>query len=255
MGLRPGRRPHGPGRGPAPEPPGLAARRAAARLVDGVLSRTRSLDAGLEAEHDPSGFRALPERDRALARAIAGITLRRFGTLRGLIAARLEKGLPKKGGPLEAIMATAAAQALFMETPAHTAVDLAVACARADPDTRHFAGLANAVLRAVVSEAPPELEGGADLPPWLFARWSRAYGEETARRLAQAVAVEPPLDLTVKSDPQGWAERLGGIALPTGTVRLGVAGHVPALEGFSDGAWWVQDAAAALPARLFGELE
>lgn len=249
------RRPQGSSSRLQPEPPGLSARLAAVRLVDGVLGRTRALDAALDAEHDPSGFRALNVRDRALARAIAGVTLRRFGTLRTLIAQKLEHGLPKKCGPLEAILATAAAQALYLEVPAHTAVDLGVAAARADPEARHYAGLANAVLRAVAAEGPPEHVSGADLPPWLYARWRVAYGPDAAARIAEAFALEAPLDLTVKSDPQGWAERLGGIALPTGGVRLAASGPIPELGGFAEGAWWVQDAAASIPVRLFGDLK
>ncbi len=238
-----------------PEPAGLAPRRAAIRLVDGVLSRTRTLDAALEADHDPTGFRALNERDRGLARAIAGVTLRRFGTLRGLIATRLDKGMPKKGGPLEAILATGAAQALFMDVPVHAAVDLAVAAARADPDARHFAGLANAVLRSIAAAGAPTPEPGLDLPPWLFARWRQAYGEETAAAIADAVAFEAPLDLSVKADPEGWAARLGGVVLPTGGVRVPSGGQVAALEGFAEGGWWVQDAAASIPVKLFGNLD
>ncbi|HVI27220.1 RsmB/NOP family class I SAM-dependent RNA methyltransferase [Hansschlegelia sp.] len=235
--------------------PGLAPRRVAARLVDGVLSRTRSLDASLEIEHDPCDFRALDPRDRALARAIAGVTLRRLGTLRSLVAGKLEKGLPKKAGLLEAILVTGAAQALYMQAPAHTAVDLAVATARADPDARHFAGLANAVLRGIVADGLPAERPGADVPGWLYARWSRSYGADVAARIAASVGVEPALDLSVKENPAQWAERLGGVALPTGSVRLVASGLVSALEGFAEGAWWVQDAAAALPARLFGDLD
>lgn len=237
-----------------PDPPGLAARRAAIRLVDGVLTRTRALDAALEAEHDPSSFRALDVRDRALARAIAGMTLRRFGTLRRLVSAKLERGLPKKSGPLEAILATGAAQLLFLDVPAHAAVDLAVAAARADPEARRYAGLVNAVLRKLAAEGPPEAEPGADLPDWLYARWRKTYGADAAARIAEAIAHEPPLDLTVIDDAGGWADRLGGLALPTGTVRLGDFGPVPELDGFAEGRWWVQDAAAAIPARLFGDL-
>lgn len=219
-----------------------------------MLTRTRALDAALEAEHDPSSFRALDVRDRALARAIAGATLRRFGTLRRLIGAKLEQGLPKKSGALEAILATGAAQALYLDVPAHAAVDLAVAAARADPEARRYAGLVNAVLRKIAAEGPPEPRAGADLPGWLYGRWEKAYGADAAARIAEAVAHEPPLDLTVIDDAAGWAERLGGLALPTGTVRLGEYGAVPELQGFRDGRWWVQDAAAAVPARLFGDL-
>ena len=252
---RPGqRRPLGNPRQPLPDPPGLAPRKAAARLVDAVLTRTRALDAALEAEHDPSGFRALDVRDRALARAIAGVTLRRFGTLRGLIAERLERGMPKKSGPLEAILATAAAQALFLDVPAHTAVDLGVATARSDPEARHFAGLANAVLRRIAAEGAPEPSVGADLPPWLKDRWESAYGADAVARIAASLRTEPALDLTVREDAAGWADRLGGVALPTGSVRLAAHGPVPELPGFAEGAWWVQDAAAAIPVKLFGDL-
>jgi 16S rRNA (cytosine967-C5)-methyltransferase len=248
------RRPSPSSRQPQPDPPGLAPRRAAAKLVDAALTRTRALDAALEAEHDPSGFRALDQRDRALARAIAGVTLRRFGTLRGLIAAKLERGLPKKCGSLEAILATAAAQALYLNVPAHTAVDLGVATVRSDPDARPYAGLANAVLRRLAAEGPPEREAGADLPAWLKARWEKAYGAEAVARIAEALIHEPALDLTVRSDPEGWAQKLGGVALPTGSVRLAAHGAIPDLVGFSEGQWWVQDAAAAIPARLFDDL-
>ena len=82
-----------------------------------------------------------------------------------------------------------------------------------------------------------------------------AYGDERARRIMAAHRVEAPVDFTVKSDPALWAERLGGIVLPTGTVRVEkLAGNVVDLPGFAEGEWWVQDAAASLPARLFGDI-
>src|SRR5690606_3021360 len=86
-------------------------------------------------------------------------------------------------------------------------------------------------------------------------RWSAAYGEEAARRIAEASLREAPLDITVKSGPEVWAERLGGMVLPTGSVRLMAEGRVENLPGFEDGAWWVQDGAAALPAKLLGNVE
>ena len=91
-----------------------------------------------------------------------------------------------------------------------------------------------------------------DTPAWLGRRWSATYGEATARSIARAHRDEPTIDLTVKSDPEGWATRLGGRALPTGSVRLETHAPPPELEGFTEGEWWVQDAAAALPARLTG---
>jgi 16S rRNA (cytosine967-C5)-methyltransferase len=94
-----------------------------------------------------------------------------------------------------------------------------------------------------------------DIPPWLLKRWIAHYGEATAKAMAHAILHEPSLDLTVKSDPAQWATRLHGEQLPTGTVRTLLQGSVTMLPGFSEGAWWVQDAAAALPARLFGDIK
>jgi 16S rRNA (cytosine967-C5)-methyltransferase len=143
-----------------------------------------------------------------------------------------------------------------MEVPDHAAVSLAMAEIGADRLAMHYKPLANAVLRARERAA---LLAGVDpvvnAPAWMFERWSRAYGHETARRIADAHRVEPALDLSVKSDPHGWAERLGGVVLPTGTVRLIAAGPIESLSGYAEGEWWVQDAAAALPARLLGDVK
>ena len=101
---------------------------------------------------------------------------------------------------------------------------------------------------------PGSIRAVLDTPEWLMARWIETYGETTARAIAAANSREPALDLTVKSDPELWAARLGGRVLPTGTVRMIAHGAVTALPGFAEGEWWVQDAAAALPVRLFGDV-
>ena len=125
---------------------------------------------------------------------------------------------------------------------------------RLEPKTAGFAGLVNGVLRNLVRRRDEFLalaeSGDFDAPPWLAQRWRRTYGEAEARRIIQMQMREPPLDLTTKSEPAGWAERLGGLVLPTGSVRLVTRDPVVSLEGFDEGEWWVQDAAAALPARL-----
>lgn len=69
-----------------------------------------------------------------------------------------------------------------------------------------------------------------------------------------AALIEPALDLTVKTDPAGWAQRLGGLLLPTGSVRLSNNGRIAEIEGYESGAWWVQDAAAALPVKCLGDI-
>src|SRR6185295_3862916 len=85
---------------------------------------------------------------------------------------------------------------------------------------------------------------------WLWQSWIAAYGADVCRAIAAAHLIEPPLDLTVKSDTDSWAARLDGVALPSGTVRRTHGGQITELPGFADGAWWVQDAGAALPARV-----
>jgi 16S rRNA (cytosine967-C5)-methyltransferase len=236
------------------EKPGQAARRAATRLLSDVLDRGKSLDALLDGPASP--VRALPARDRALARAIVGTTLRRHGEIAAVLAGLIARP-PDKAGNLTRILEIAAAQLLFMEVADHAAVSLAMDQVTADRDAVHFKALANAVLRRIGRERDALLAGldpAIDAPPWLYQRWTHSYGEENARRIADAHRVEPALDLSVKSDPAGWAERLGGIVLPTGTVRTTASGPIEALPGFGEGEWWVQDAAATLPARLLGDV-
>ncbi|GGE27718.1 MFS transporter [Agaricicola taiwanensis] len=246
-------------RAPKPEAPsqGLAARRAATILVDGVLRRKQPLDEQLEAEGGP--LVALDARDRSLARAIAGISLRRIGSLRAILDQLLAKGLPGGGsGPLEAMLITGAAQILFLDVPDHAAVSLAVDQAQAHRATKPFAPLVNAMLRNVARQkdefVPILSDPSRDVPRWLQTRRVKAYGADIAQAVAAAERSEAALDISVKGDPGHWAQVLGGIVMPTGTVRVADAGVVPELPGFAEGDWWVQDAAAALPAALFTDI-
>jgi len=145
-----------------------------------------------------------------------------------------------------------------MDVPDHAAVDLSVRLVQADRRAAKYAGLVNAVLRRCAREGQSiadEVKADMlDLPSWLRLRWLAAYGEETAKAMAASIVQEPPLDLTVKSDPAQWATRLHGEVVPTGTVRTLLQGSVTMLPGFREGQWWVQDAAAAIPARLFGDV-
>jgi 16S rRNA (cytosine967-C5)-methyltransferase len=119
-------------------------------------------------------------------------------------------------------------------------------------------GLVNAVLKRVAKEGAAIIAGQdaaeLNLPGWLAATWREAYGKDVARAIALACLAEPPLDLTVKEDAAGWAAKLGGVVLPTGAVRIAGAGRVEALEGYAQGEWWVQDAAASLPVQLLGDV-
>ncbi len=238
--------------------PGLAVRRIAADIVDGVLRRRRSLDEQLDGAHAHSGLAALSDRDRGLTRALVAVVLRRLGTLRHLLGLLLERGPPKEVPRVETALLIGAAQILFLDVPDHAAVDLAVRLVQADRHAARYAGLVNAVLRRLAREGAARLAeldtANLDTPEWLMARWIAAYGETAAHAIAAANASEPALDLTVKSDAALWAERLGGRVLPTGSVRVIAHGMVTALPGFAEGAWWVQDAAAALPVRLLGNI-
>jgi 16S rRNA (cytosine967-C5)-methyltransferase len=243
---------------PQPEVPGLAARRVAVDVLDGVLRRRRPLDEQLDDWQAQLGFGTMPERDRALARNIVATTLRRLGTLRRLVGTLLEKGLPAETPRLESALLVGATQILFLDVPDHAAVDLSVRLVQADRRISRYAGLANAVLRRVAKDGAASIAefdaAMLDTPEWLLTRWAHTYGVETARAIAQANRHEPALDLTVRGDAASWATRLRGRALPTGSVRLTAHGPVTLLPGFSEGAWWVQDAAAALPARFFGNV-
>ena len=237
------------------EAPGFAVRRVAADMVDSVLRRHRSLDEVLDSTDE---FASLAERDRALVRVLVTTVLRRLGTLRHLLELFLERGLPEQAPRVETTLLIGAAQLLFLNVPDHAAVDLSVRLAQADRRAGAFAGLINAVLRRVAREGAARLAAldtsVLDTPAWLMTRWTAAYGAATARAMAVANRNEPALDLTVKSDPEYWAEKLGGRVLPTRSVRLIASGAVGALPGFAEGAWWVQDAGASLPARLLGQV-
>ena len=244
---------------PKAEVPGLAARRVAADILDGVLRRNRPLDEQLDDRQANHGIGLLSDRDRALARNIVSTTLRRLGTLRHLLGVMLEKGMPADAPRAESALLVGAAQILFLDVPDHAAVDLSVRIAQADRRAGHFSGLVNAVLRRITTEGAQRIAeldtAKLDTPTWLLDRWTKSYGAEIAHDIARANSQEPALDLTVPENAQDWATRLRGRVLPTGTVRMIAHGPVSLLPGFSEGAWWVQDAAAALPARLFGDIK
>lgn len=242
---------------PHPEVPGLAARKIAADILDGVLRRRIALDEQLSGKGAHIGLATLAERDRALMRRLVATVLRRLGTLRHVLGEFLDKGFPADAPRTETVLLIGAAQILWLDVPDHAAVDLAVRLVQADRRASRYAGLVNAVLRRVAQNRDPILPAPnavRDTPEWLFKRWTRAYGADTARAIAEANGHEPALDVTVKHGPEHWAERLRGRVMPTGTVRTLAQGAVSMLPGFTEGEWWVQDAAASLPARLLGDV-
>jgi 16S rRNA (cytosine967-C5)-methyltransferase len=241
---------------PQPEVPGLAARKIAADIVDGVLRRRVPLDEQLSGRNAHIGLPTLADRDRALMRRLTATVLRRLGTLRHAVVGFLDKGFPADAPRVETILLVGAAQILWLDVPDHAAVDLSVRLAQADRRGARYAGLVNAVLRRVAQNRDAIIAEPAtrDTPDWLMARWTRAYGAETARAIAEANGHEPALDVSLKHDASHWAERLRGRMLPTGTARTIAHGAVSLLPGFTEGVWWVQDAAASIPVRLLGDV-
>jgi 16S rRNA (cytosine967-C5)-methyltransferase len=237
---------------------GLPARRAAVALLSAVLDKKQPLDDVLGRPLATGWLFDLPQRDRALARAIVATSLRRKGQIDHVLNAFLERGLPHKSGSLYPILLSGAAQLIFLKTPPHAAIDLAVRLAQWDARASRYDKLVNAVLRRVAKDGDrmaAELDAPrVNTPDWLWERWLMFYGDERSHAIAAANLIEPPLDLTVKSDPQSWAIELGGRILPTRSVRFLPKGRIEALPGFDDGAWWVQDTAASMPARLLGDV-
>ncbi len=234
--------------------PGLAVRVAAAAIISDIVQGGHTLDEKFALDAAPSRLGGFDDRDRALTRSIVTVALRRLGTIRLALSQLVEKGLPRNCGMLEWILIAGAAQLLFLDTPDHAAVDLAVRAARLDSKSAPFANLVNGVLRNLIRRRD-EFLGQSDpldddTPHWLAARWRRIYGEDRAHAIAAALRDEPTLDLTAKTDAAEWAEKLGGRLLPTGSIRLASHAPIPTLPGYDEGAWWVQDAAAALPARI-----
>ncbi len=238
--------------------PGPAARRIAADILAGVLHKRRTLDDQLEGAGAHPGLKTLADRDRALMRRLVATILRRLGTLGHVLSRLLDRGIPTDAPRAQSALLIGAAQILWMDVPDHAAVDLSVRLVQSDRRAAKYAGLVNAVLRRCAREGQPLIDEvkseTLDVPPWLLKRWIAHYGETVARDIAVAISYEPSLDITVKSDPEQWATRLHGETLPTGSVRTLLQGSVTMLPGFAEGQWWVQDAAAALPARLFGDV-
>ena len=242
-----------------PMKPGYPARAAAAKMLSAVVEQKTPLDGMIDEDHGNPAFRALSPQDRALVRAILNSALRHLSWIDAIFARFLEKPLPEGAKHLRHVLSVAAAQILFLDAPDHSAVDIAVEQARRDPRSRRFANLVNALLRRLSREKEDVLTWAKAqvpiFPAWFLGRLEGDYGPAAAAAIGNAFIALAPIDLTVKSDPDRWAGELGGTVLPTGSVRLDkFHGAVSDLPGFAEGAWWVQDAAAAIPARLMGDI-
>ena len=232
--------------------PKNGARYVAARSLQLVLEQGQPLDVAMA---EIALFKQLEGRDRAFARLIAATALRRLGQIDKVLSPFMKK---TPAPYAMSVLRTGAAQILFLDTPPHAAVGAAVSLLKRSKKTVSMAGMANAVLRRV-SEQASELMEKTDitdnLPLWVKTAWTEAYGAENCTKMAEVLAQEPPLDISVKKDPEIWAEKIGADILPGGTLRRSKIGDVTAIPGFKDGEWWAQDISASLPVKLLGDVE
>ena len=240
---------------------GMAAREGALRLIHAVLSDKALLDDAYRAEVTDGPLRRLNGSDRAFAKRIATTVLQHLGQIDTLLARFMERGMPKKSGPLRNILRIGVAELLFLETPPHAVVNCAVSHYRTWRKYAGFKGLTNAVLRRVADEGADELKSidpaRANLPDWLYKSWCSTYGlAATNAIVAVTLNDQTPLDLTLRDQTSQarWAEQLKAHPTPSGSLRLTEHERVDRLPGFEEGAWWVQDAAATLPVKMLGEV-
>ena len=235
---------------------GLDVRRLATTLLRVCLDRKLTVEDVVSGSREAQ---ALEPRDRAFLSTLLLTTFRHGGEIDAILAKLVDRPLPRKSGVTREILVLGVSQLLFLGMAPHAVIDLAVRTAKEDRFALHFSGLVNAVLRKVSNGGVALLEGldapRLNTPTWLWDRWVKTYGEDTTRQMALANGERPALDIAFKTDAAPWIEALGGALLPNGQLRL-ASGHeaVPDLAGFSEGAWWIQDAAATIPGRLLGDV-
>ena len=220
---------------------GIHARRAALRLLDAVLRRGETLDIAFNgATKDVRKF-----EDKALARAIAAEVLRWMVDLDGLIDSATKKPLPDDA-KVRMVLRMMLAQWLRLQTPPHAVVATGLDLLAGGPRRLAHGVFSTLTKREVALPLAPTL------PDEVAARWG-----DRAASIAAGLADPPPLDLTLRdpAETEHWQVQLSADSLMPGHLRLARGDNIEKLPGFADGAWWVQDIAASLPARLLGDGE
>lgn len=227
---------------------GAESRRAAAELLHLTLDKRRTLDEAMELSET---YGELEGSDRGFARAIASSALRHLGWIDETVQPFLSRPLAATGIEIRALIRAGAAQVWFLEVAPHAAVNATVDAARLTKGARSGGSFLNAALRRVSEATPPgeTLPAENIWPVWLRARLTDSLGTDGARVLANAQRGEPALHLTAARDPAALSALIGGPLLPSGSVEA-PGGAIEEIPGFAEGTWWVQDQAAALPAKL-----
>ena len=229
----------------------LNSRQIALNILSQVLHKKQNLDD----EFDKQSI-CLDNRDKAFTRMLITTCLRRMGQIDTTLNQLIEKKLPPKAQKIQDILRLAVCQILFMQVPAHAAVSTAVDLAK-EQKLDFYAKLVNGVLRTCCRniENFKNIPETLNTPKWLLDSWVEAYGKKTAQNIAIANLTQPATFISVKESPCFWAEKLNGKINENDSIELPENVYIPELEGFSQGAWWVQDAAAAIPALLFDDLK
>ncbi len=235
----------------------LTARRVALQVLQDIFIKHQNLDSALD---DKSAFQTLNQRDRAFVRMLVSTTLRRLGQIDDVIRKSLSRPDQPLSPPiLHQVLRLGVAQLLFMHVPDHAAVNTSVLLVESEGHGR-MKGFVNAILRRVAHDGrewtTKQDAARLNTPEWLLKLWINDYALRGAIDIANANAHEPSLDITLKNPHQAseWAQSLEAQILPTGSLRLLHHKMIQDLPGFQDGEWWVQDAAAAIPATLFGNI-
>ena len=219
-----------------------------------ILSRVLHQKQNLDDEFDKQTV-SLDNREKAFVRMLVTTCLRRMGQIDFVLSQLLEKPLPKKAMAVQDILRLAVCQILFMQVPPHAAVSTAVDLTKT-LKFDFYAKLVNGVLRNCCRniEKFEDIPEAINTPQWLLNSWVQSYGKKVAYDIATANLTQPATFISVKENPNAWAKKLNGKVNETGSIELPENAYIPDLEGFTDGAWWVQDAAAAIPVLLFDDL-
>ena len=229
----------------------LNSRQIALNILSRVLHQKQNLDDEFDKQTN-----LLDGREKSFVRMLVTTCLRRMGQIDFVLKQLIEKPLPKKANAVQDILRLAVCQILFMKTPVHAAVSMAVDLSK-NPTLNFYTKLINGTLRNLCrniekfQNIPEEL----NTPQWLLDSWIKSYGEKTAKEIVSANLTQPNTFVSVKENPSLWAQKLNGKENETGSVELPENAYIPDLDGFADGAWWVQDAAAAMPVLLFDDLK
>ncbi len=229
----------------------LSSRTMAVRSLGLILGLGEQLETAIAQQE---GYNQLPARDRAFVRLLVSSFFRHKGQIDKVLAGFVERKPPDY---VMNALRIGAVQILVLGTSDHAAVGEMVDVVKKHKKYTKFSGLVNAVLRRLTREGASkmaEIAPRENIPSWIYRSWEKSYGRGSARAMALEFMKAPPLDITVKSDPDVWAERLGGEVLYGTTIRLAKAGQVQGLDGYEEGAWWVQDVASSLPVQLIGDV-